>query len=111
MKIDITSVDEITIAKCIGPFDSTVAATVRQKLSPIAKKGGKLILDLTEVEYTSSAGLQMIHSTYRDIANNVGKMVLVNPQDSVMRVLETGGVPRVIPIFNDLESAIAELKK
>lgn len=111
MKIVFYSIGEITVIRLAGGLDSSSAAEARQKLSPVMKKGGKFILDLTDVEYTFSAGLVMLISSYRDIANSGGKMALVHPQDSVLQVLEMAGVPNAIPIYDDLDSAVAELNK
>jgi len=69
----------------------------------------RVLVDLTEVSYISSIGIPMLINTARSITGQGGKMALLNPQKAVARVLEIAGIPLIIPIYPDLQTALTEL--
>lgn len=68
-----------------------------------------VLVDLSKVSYISSVGIPMIVNTAKSVVSRGGKFVLFKPQDNVMAVLDLVGVPQVIPVHNDLESAKGDL--
>lgn len=71
----------------------------------------RVLIDLSGVNYISSIGIPMLVNSARSVARHGGKMVLLNPQKSVESILELAGIPLIIPIFYDFDTAILELKK
>ena len=69
----------------------------------------RVLVDLSEVDYISSIGVHMLVNAARSIARRGGKIALLNPQRDVMNVLELIGIPQIIPIHSDLETAKAGL--
>lgn len=67
----------------------------------------RLIVDLSRVNYISSIGIPMLINTAKSVSSQGGKMVLLNPQRNVAEVLEITGIPLIIPIYTNLESATA----
>jgi anti-sigma B factor antagonist/stage II sporulation protein AA (anti-sigma F factor antagonist) len=69
----------------------------------------RVLVDLSEVDYISSIGVHMLVNAASSIARRGGKIALLNPQRDVMNVLELIGIPQIIPIHSDLETAKAGL--
>lgn len=55
-------------------------------------------IDLTELEYISSAGLRVLVSTQKLAAQRGGGMRLLHPSDDVMEVLEMTGLSEVMTV-------------
>lgn len=99
------------IAKVFGELDLVIAeqfkATIEKELA--AAKINNLILDLQDVTFIDSSGLGAILGRYKMLSEKQGKMVLLNPQPGVKRILELSGVLRIINIYADLSVALAAI--
>ena len=65
----------------------------------------RMIVDLSEVNYLASIGIRLLILTAKSVLSRGGKLVLLNPRPEVLEVLEITGVPAIIPIYSQLESA------
>lgn len=65
----------------------------------------RVLVDLTGVDYLTSIGIRMLISNAKSLLSRGGRMVLVNPAPDVKAVLEMTGIPAVIPMYDNLESA------
>lgn len=81
---------ELTMA-IVGRLDTVTAPEFEAEFK--ASIGGveSLILDLAELEYTSSAGLRVILMAQK-IMNKQGKMIVKNVNESVMEVFDITGM-------------------
>jgi anti-sigma B factor antagonist len=65
-----------------------------------------VLVDLSKVNYISSIGIPLLINSAKAVASHSGKMALVRPQKSVETVLEITGIPWIIPIYSNIESAL-----
>jgi anti-sigma B factor antagonist len=65
----------------------------------------RVLVDLSGVNYLSSIGIPMLINSAKSVASRGGKLALLKPQRNVAEVLELTGIPLIIPIYPDLESA------
>ena len=70
-----------------------------------------VLVDLSKVNYISSIGIPLLINSAKSLARQGGKMALLNPQKSVEEVLEVTGIPLIIPIYQNLNTAVSELQK
>jgi len=70
-----------------------------------------VIVDLSRVNYISSIGIPLLVNSAKSIARQGGKMALLNPKKSVEDVLELTGIPLIIPIYQNLNTAVSEIRK
>lgn len=68
-----------------------------------------VLVDMSRVDYISSIGIPLLVNSAKSLARHGGKLALLNPKKSVEHVLELTGIPLVIPIYPDLQSATAGL--
>jgi anti-sigma B factor antagonist len=73
-----------------GRLDTLTAPEFEEKLEPELEDTEKLVLDLAELEYISSAGLRVLLSAMK-IMEEQGEMVLRNVRPDVMDVFEVTG--------------------
>ena len=69
----------------------------------------RVIVDLSKVSYISSVGIPMLVNTAKSVVSRGGKIVFLNPQENVLKVLELVGVSQVIPIYYNLKTAISKI--
>lgn len=72
-------------------------------------KGGKVIVDLSNVSFLASLGLRCLLSASKGLSKKGGKMVLTGPQPNVAEVLKVSGIYQIIKIYDTNEEAIAAL--
>jgi len=110
MKIGVVELEDgITKLVLSGRMDIQGASAADMTFSITAGAKKKVVVDLSEVTFMASLGLRTLMVSAKAMANKGGKMVLLNPQPNVEKVLETTGVSTVIPIVRDMKSASALL--
>jgi anti-anti-sigma factor len=80
-----------------------LVATVRRQTA--GEKICALIVDLTGVEYMSSAGLGALFALRKHLKDQDGEMVLCSPNPTISRLLETVNLPKLIPVVTDIAAA------
>lgn len=93
----------ITKVVLSGRMDIEGASAVDLKFSVLA--GAKIAVDLTDVSFMASMGIRTLMLSAKAAVNKGGKMVLVNPQPSVEKVLRTTGVDTIMPIVPTIDEA------
>ncbi|MBP7866003.1 MAG: STAS domain-containing protein [Acidobacteria bacterium] len=61
-----------------------------------------LALDISGVQYMSSAGLRVLLSVLKEMGKRNGKLVLLKPQDNVREILEISGFSKIFTISDKL---------
>lgn len=109
MDIKIKSQDEITVVELAGDIDAKTAPTVQEQVVPLAEPGSKMLLDLTQVPYMSSAGLRMLLSLYRRASTTEGKVVLVGLSEDIKDTMSVTGFLDFFLTAETLESGLGAL--
>ena len=65
----------------------------------------RVLVDISGVNYISSVGIPMLINSAKTVASRGGKLALLKPRPNVAEVLELTGIPLIIPVYADLESA------
>lgn len=94
-------------------FDASIAGLVKGEFTILlhTDEVTKLIIDLSEVEYCDSSGLSAILLAFRILQSNEGHIRLASPTKNVRSLIEISQLDRVLPIFNNIEEAVEDLKK
>jgi len=100
MKVAISEENGIGTARLEGSLDGKTAPEVREQLRPFLAANSKLILDLTKVDYLSSAGLRLLLLLYRDLAGRKGKLVLVGVSEDIRTVMSHTGFLNFFTLAN-----------
>ena len=100
----------IRLIKLIGALDITGTYGIEVEfVRQCAGDNVRVLTDLSKVTYLSSVGITMLSNTARSVLSRGGRIVLLNPQQSIAEVLDIVGIQQLIPVFSDLESAKASL--
>ena len=80
-----------------GRLDTATAPEFEKTLGEILDGVTDLVLDMTKVEYVSSAGLRVILKVQK-VMFNQGKMKLIGVNESIMEVFEITGFSNILKI-------------
>ncbi|MBL1211565.1 anti-sigma factor antagonist [Geminocystis sp. GBBB08] len=105
MELKINTTDKIQIVTIEGDIDSSVASVVTDKIVPLATAKAKIIIDMTEVAYMSSAGLRTLLSIHRQATNNEAQLILVGISEDIKDTMSVTGFLNFFTISESLESA------
>ena len=111
MTISTESIDGgITRVALDGRLDIQGAAAIDLRMNVLAGSSKFLLLDMSNVSFLGSMGLRSIVLPAQAVKRRGGKMVLLNPIPMVEEVLMASNIGEIIPIFHDLDAAVAALR-
>lgn len=101
----------LLILKISGRLDAVTTPDIEKKVFDAIHKGHhKLLVDCSDLDYLSSAGMRMLLSISKKL-KNIGKMALYNVNGNVMDVLCMAGFDHVLLIEDSEDSAMGALAK
>jgi anti-sigma B factor antagonist len=91
MEINVNPVGQVMVIEISGEIDSNTAPQAQERVLPLVQPGAKILLDMSSVEYMSSAGLRMLLSMYRQITRQNGGLVLVGLAEEIKDTMSVTG--------------------
>lgn len=89
-------------------LDTNTAPQAEQLISDNIGDGSvKLIFDLEQVEYISSAGVRVLLKTAKQLKQSGGQMALCNLNDHVQEVMDLSGLTPIFNCCKSLDEALA----
>ncbi|MDF7819911.1 STAS domain-containing protein [Runella sp. MFBS21] len=111
MKIAENIVESIAVIEVEGNIDSKTAPEFEKAAINAIKGQGQVIIDLSKVEFLSSAGLRVLLMIYRQIKAQNGKVVLVGVSEEIQDVMSNTGFINFFIIVATIEEGIESLKQ
>jgi anti-sigma B factor antagonist len=107
--ITITEYKRCDLIKVAGRIDSVSAPELSETFRSLTDKNRcTIVLDLTDVDFISSAGLRTLIDAQKTCKRwNRGEVVLTGVQASVKDVLDLVGFVPLFQFFDDTTSAVA----
>lgn len=87
-------------AASFGEFDEAL-----RDITPMVDNGGTLVVDLSALDYISSAGLRSLAQLRKQMHDRTGRVLLLNPQPQVKKVFE---IVKAVPVA-EVFASVAEL--
>jgi anti-sigma B factor antagonist len=105
IEITIFKEDDYSIVNVAGKIDAITSEQLEDKLLGIIEDGEKkIILDLAETEYISSAGLRVLIVVTKYLYES-GSFCICNASDNVQEIIEMAGFNAFMTLYDDLEAA------
>ena len=102
--------EELQILRPQGRLDSDSSPELeRQAEALIAQGGRRLLLDLRDLYYISSAGLRAALSMAKRLSAVDGRLAISSPNAQVTEVFDVAGFLHVVEVHATAESATARL--
>jgi anti-anti-sigma factor len=111
MEIITSAYHDVIIVKISGKLDSSNSEQALQVISPLITNHCKLIFDMKDCSYLSSAGLRVLLVTAKQLARVGGKGVLLNLIEEIKDVMQMTGFDNIFKIFESFETAIEAIQK
>ena len=111
MEIKTSYQDQVAVVTIEGSIDALTSGEVSAYLAGQISRGYlHMILDLSQVEYMSSAGLRAIMEGLKASRQAGGDLRLATPQPGVEKVLRMAGFPSIMKSYHSLAEAAASFK-
>ena len=100
----------VTVVRISGSAGMIEADLIREKLESVAAQPAqRVVLDLDELEFISSAGLSAIVSARNQVQAGGGRIVLANPIPAVRKIVEATRLSTLSEVFDSLQQAVISL--
>ena len=108
MQTEIKEFKHCAVIEIKGRVDSSTAPQLTQALEKATDDGRfKLVLDMTDLEYMSSAGFRALLAAQRTCKRyNRGEVVLASVPDRVREALELAGFTELFKSFDNALTAV-----
>ena len=105
-------VDDIKVLDLNGFLDAHTAPIFEQSIEDQVKADNfKIIINLENLEYISSAGLGVFMGFIEDIRDNKGDIKICTASAKVYKVFDLLGFPNLFDILDNEEAAVQKFKK
>lgn len=111
--MDIEKVDGVPIARVHEDIDAASVTAIRQQLADaLGPDALGLVIDLSEVRYLDSAGIDMLLRLGDRLDQRRAYLSLVIPDDSQLkRLADLVGLPKAVAVHPSLPAALGEAAK
>ena len=107
MEIGTESFKRADLITVTGRIDSSNASELEDAFSNFADDGRyQLVVDLSGIEYMSSAGLRALVAALRENKKHGGDLRIANPSERMTEVLDLAGLNTVFSVYEDSTSAV-----
>lgn len=107
LDITVESMARVELVTVSGRVDSNSAGELEKVINDIiARRVYNLVLELSGVDYMSSAGLRVLISALRTCKAKRGNVCLVSVSKRVDEVLELAGIKPMFDLYDNTVSAV-----
>ena len=108
METKTTSYKHCDLVKIDGRVDSATAPQFSETLQSLTDQGRfKLVLDFSELDFISSAGLRVLINTQKTCKRyNRGEVVLATVPNNIYAALDLSGFTSLFQIFDNVTNAV-----
>jgi anti-sigma B factor antagonist len=105
-----STVDNTTVVTVEGSIDSKTAGEFERTALTAIQGQREAIIDLTKVDFLSSAGLRVLLVVYRQLKVKNGRVVLVGTSEEIRDVMSDTGFLAFFSTVDTLAEGLALLK-
>ena len=110
MDVTIKTVEQVNLVEIVGDIDGKSAPQAQEQILALIGPGSRILLDMSGVEYMSSAGLRMLLSSYRQVSSNDGQIGLVGLSEDIQDTMSATGFLRFFTTYETVEDGLAALQ-
>jgi anti-anti-sigma factor len=111
MKIVRQEKDGVICLQIEGRLDAESAQEAETTVRDVLKQGSRrMLFDLSQMEYISSAGLRVILMAVKELRNKQGKVVLCGLTPYVKEIFDVSNFSSIIPITDSVEAGLQQMR-
>jgi len=108
IQIDANDQQNLTVIRVAGYLDAHTFEELEEAINDLfGKKKYRIIVDLSKVEYISSAGAGVFIGALSEAQEHDGNIVLMNPTNNVREVFDLLGLTQIFQVVEDQNTALA----
>lgn len=111
MQLHVKNIDQVTIIDIVGEINWKTSQDIQEQVDAQIHEGVKIILDLSRVEFMSSAGFRLLLSMYREIEAQHGRLALVKLSEQLQELMAITGFLKYFPILPSVEDGVKTLQQ
>lgn len=112
IQIDISDQHQVKLVKIVGFMSISQAQIFENSLVSLINNGDvNIVLDLSELEYISSAGLGTIMGSIKHIQLQGGELKIGGMSSMVKNIFDTFGFTTIFKVYNTAQEAVATYNK
>ena len=96
MTINVERDFELVTLAVTGRLDATTAPNLEAVVNELYEDAKELVIDMSELEYISSAGIRVLLGAYKKMNFNQGTIRIVKANDMVREVFEMTGLSEML---------------
>lgn len=93
-----------------GRIDATTTPIVEKKLEGLIEASSKIVIDCSNINYLSSAGMRFFLSMTKKMQAKNGKVAFFSMSDDVMEIIKMAGFERILKIYSTKKEAIKAMQ-
>lgn len=109
MDLKVSPQGEVVVVTAVGDINAASCSQLEEALTGLIDHGhSRMVLDLAEVRYVSSAGLRVLLIAAKRLSGK-GAFALSRASEPVRQVLDMTGFSNIIKVKPTLEEAVAQV--
>ncbi|MCC6946096.1 MAG: STAS domain-containing protein [Thermomicrobiales bacterium] len=101
----------VAVVAVRGTVDLDTARELRRMLNDaVSQPAGRVVLDLSATTFFDSTGLAAIVAAHRRAEQAGGRLVVVNVDAEIARLLAVSGLDALLSLTDDRAAAVAQLR-
>ena len=104
--IQVEDLKRVELVKISGRIDSSNAAEFDRVLKEVVSRKHNVVLEMSGVDYISSAGLRAMVALLRECKKHKGDVILASPSERVVEVLALAGLDSLFQIAENETAAV-----
>lgn len=110
MEAEVEEKGDVVVIRVKGRLDAASSPQLEKKINSIIETGHfKLLLNMADVDYLSSAGMRLMLSISKKLKHLEGKVVACNLNEDVMEVIKMAGFHQVLELYPSEEEGFNHL--
>lgn len=103
--VEVAQREGFSLVTVSGAIDGKTAPEVQEQLRPVFDGAGNVVMDMSAVDYMSSAGLRLLLLIYRDFTARRRRLVLVGISPEIKAVMQHTGFLGFFTVADDVVQA------
>lgn len=106
VNIYVEDLKRVELVRVSGRIDSSNAAQFDGVLKEVVSRKKNVVLEMSEVDYISSAGLRAMIALLRECKKHKGDVRLAIPSERVVEVLALAGLDSLFEVYDSEAAAV-----
>jgi anti-sigma B factor antagonist len=110
LEVKTNELNDVVVVELLGNLDTNTAPKAEAEINTWLEKGAKkMVINLEQTNYVSSAGLRIFLATAKKITASGGVVKLCNTNDVVQEILDISGFSTILDVKKNEEEALASI--